>query len=222
MRPLLLAVATRFSEKEAAHAFKFLISLGVRLLIASTTRSGSVELPLAGAANAAFKEEIATARDLKHKLQGITPTDDEFYMAFEIMNVSKANLARYYLRSLEMAAKGEAEPCFMPNDDRAIINLEHILPRKPAANWPNFNDEEVAIYSRRVGNVTLLRAKENSDLRSDAFRDKKKVYKHSPFVLTSQPEKFMGGWWAWRKLLIRLKISLSKSIRAVSARPPPP
>jgi hypothetical protein len=85
-----------------------------------------------------------------------------------------------------MAAKGEAEPCFMPNDDRAVINLEHILPKKPAKNWPEFTDEEVAAYTKRIGNVALLRAKENSELKSDSFADKKEVYKDSPFVLTSQ------------------------------------
>src|ERR1700719_2126462 len=61
MRPLVLAVATRFSQKEVASAFQFLISLNVRLIIASTTRSSSVELPLAAAANDVFTGKIDQA-----------------------------------------------------------------------------------------------------------------------------------------------------------------
>lgn len=186
MRPLILSITTKFSEKEATIAFKFLISFGVRLLIAGATRSGSVEQPLAGAANGVFKEEIMTAADLKGKLAAAVPTDEEFRIEFETFTVSNARLARYYLRSLEMAAKGEAEPCFMPNDDRAIINLEHVLPKKPGKNWPEFTEEEAAAYTKRIGNVTLLRATENSDLKSDSFDDKKVVYGDSPYVLTSQ------------------------------------
>jgi hypothetical protein len=106
MRPLLLAVAAKFSPKEAAFAFQFLISLGVRLLIASTTRSGSVEVPITTAANEIFINKIEHAATLQRRLSEITPVDDEFKMAFEDARVSKAQLARYYLRSLEMAAKG--------------------------------------------------------------------------------------------------------------------
>ena len=43
MRPLILAVAHKMDRREAAGTFKFLIALGVRLIIESSTRSGSVE-----------------------------------------------------------------------------------------------------------------------------------------------------------------------------------
>lgn len=186
MRPLILACAARLSQKEVAQAFQFLISLGVRLLIASTTRSGSVELPLAAAANEVFKGTIEDAAMLRRRLTDITPNNDEFRLAFETARVSKAQLARYYLRSLEMAAKGETQPWFMPTDDRSVINLEHILPKKPEGNWPSFAEDEVGLYANRLGNQALLRASDNSDLKSSSFADKKKVYGGSPYVLTSQ------------------------------------
>jgi hypothetical protein len=129
---------------------------------------------------------LETANALRKRLANITPVDDEFKMAFESTRVSKAQLARYYLRSLEMAAKGESEPWFMPTDDRSVINLEHVLPKKPDGNWAQFTDDEVALYTNRIGNQALLRASDNSDLKSTAFPDKKKIYGQSPYVLTSQ------------------------------------
>ena len=186
MRALLLAVAAKFPPNESAQTFQFLVSLGVRLLIASSTRSGSVELPLAGAANEIFAEKIVTTSDLKTRLTDITPTDDEFKAAFEVAKVSKAQLARYYLRSLEMAAKEEAEPWFMPTQDRSIINLEHVLPKKSEGNWPQFTDDVAGMYVNRLGNQVLMRASDNSDLRSATFSEKRDVYTQSPYLLTSQ------------------------------------
>jgi hypothetical protein len=189
MRPLMLAVSSRFNPKEAADAFRMFITWGVRLLIAASTRSDSVAEPIALAANQVFIGDIETAVALKKKLNKIIPVDEQFCQAFEVATVSKAALARYYLRSLEMAAKDEATPWFLPNDDRQTINLEHILPEKVDGNWPDFDQEKARVYAKRIGNLALLLAKSNSDLKSADFRTKKDVYKDSPYELTRQVSK---------------------------------
>jgi hypothetical protein len=84
-----------------------------------------------------------------------------------------------------MTAKAEPEPWHIPNDDKNIINLEHVLPEKPMGNWPKFESDMVKLYWRRIGNLALLRVSENSGLKSDAFTVKAKVYKEAPYVLTS-------------------------------------
>lgn len=186
MRPLLLALTAKMSQKETAGSFQFLLSLGVRLLIAATTRSGSIEELLAKAANQVYEGKIETAAQLMGELAAITPPDPAFRDAFEIARVSNSRFARYYLRSLELTAKGEAEPWFLPTDDGSIINLEHILPKKPEGNWPTFTDEDVRGYSNRLGNLVLMRASDNSAARSDPFANKRTAYADSPYVLTSQ------------------------------------
>ena len=193
MRALLLAVAEKFTPNESAKTFQFLISLGVRLLIASSTRSGSVEMPLATAANDIFTANIGTTADLKKQLSNITPTNEEFRLAFETARVSKAQLARYYLRCLEMAANQDPEPWFIPMKDTSIINLEHILPKKPEEYWPQFSEDEVAMYSNRLGNQALMQASGNSLLKSSEFPKKKDVYKDSPYILTRE----IANWNDW-------------------------
>ena len=190
MRALLLAVTAKLSPGELEQTFPLLVSLGVRLLIASSTRSGSVELPLADAANDVYTGKIATAYELRKQLNGATPTDEEFRSAFESARVSKGPLARYYLRALEEAAQGEAEPWFIPTKDPDVINLEHILPKKPEGNWPEFSDDEAAMYTNRLGNQALMRASDNSTLGSEGFSEKKEIYKNSPYRLTSQIAEF--------------------------------
>ena len=184
MRPLILAIATKMDRKKAAEAFQYLLSLGVRLLIASTTRSASVELPLATAAYDVFDGGITDVSKLKEVLSHITPSDGEFREATATTRVANAKLARYYLRSMEMTANNESEPWFVPTQDPSVINLEHILPKKPEGNWPQFMADEAATYVNRLGNQVLLKAKDNSGLRSAPFASKQAVYTNSPYALT--------------------------------------
>jgi hypothetical protein len=186
LRPLLLGIAHKFDKRDATTAFAFSVSLAVRLMIASSTRTGTVEEGLADAAHEIFDGTISGTHGLKTKLRGLTPTDGQFRAAFEVATVSNRKLARYYLRSLEFTAKGQSEPWHIPNDDQSIINLEHVLPERPIGIWPQFNDDEVKIYRNRIGNLALLRASENSDLKSDDFTTKSAVYRNCPYELTSQ------------------------------------
>ncbi len=193
LRPLVLAVAAKFRPREAVLAFEFLIAVGVRLLIASSTRSGSVETPLANAAKAVYAGDVASARALRKALAGLTPSDREFAGAFAVARVANSRMARYYLRSLELAATGEKAPWYVPQHDPAVINLEHVLPRKPNGNWPAFSDDEVRQKVNRLGNLTLMRAVDNADLKSASFAEKKRVYESSPYTLTSE----IVGFDAW-------------------------
>ncbi|MGE0199977.1 MAG: DUF262 domain-containing protein [Candidatus Melainabacteria bacterium] len=187
VRPLMLAVAHSFSEQEAEKAFKYLISCTIRLLIASSSpTSGSIETSISTAAHKIREEEIKCTDDLKKALYNVIPGDEQFRQKFEIATFSTVKLARYYLRSLEMAAKGESEPWMIPNNDPQSITLEHVLPKKPQDNWPQFTEDEVRSNVRRLGNMVLLRASLNSSLKSSAFADKKQQFSQSPYLTTKQ------------------------------------
>lgn len=193
LRPVMLAVASKFSPQQTTDAFQAFISWAVRLLVASGTRSESIIEPIATAAHKVYTGKINDLKRLKQELLEVIPTDEQFRMAFETATVSKSALARYYLRSLEMAAKGESTPWFLPLDDKEVINLEHVLPEKPMDNWPKVDENTVRLYAKRIGNLALLQAKRNSDLRSTDFKTKKAVYKETPYVLTSDIAK-LPGW----------------------------
>ena len=204
LRPLMLAIAHKLPDKEAEKTFQFCVSLGVRLMLASSTRTGSVEEGLAEGAHKIFKEEVKTAAALRAMLKGLTPTDGPFAAAFETATLSNRKLARYYLRSMELAAKGEPEPWHIPNDDKSAINLEHVLPEKPEGNWPQYTDEQVKLYYKRIGNLCLMRASENSAAKSAAFSIKKPIIGKSPYVLTKQIADAVE--WTWEDIGARQKI----------------
>jgi Protein of unknown function DUF262/Protein of unknown function (DUF1524) len=186
LRALILAVAAKFGKKRAADSFEFLVSLGVRLLLASSTRSGSVETPLAEAAQEVYAGEISTVKQLKKRLNGITPSDRQFRSAFEIAKVSNSKQARYYLRSLESVANRDNAPWFVPVDDPDVINLEHVLPRKPEGNWPSFSEDDHRAKATRIGNLVLMKYTDNSAANSDSFADKKTIYAEASYELTKK------------------------------------
>lgn len=185
LRALLLAIGTTFKPKELTIAFRFLVSLAVRLLITASTRTGSLESSSARAAHEVYTGAITDTKQLKAALKSATPSNEDFERAFASAKVSKAQLARYYLRCLETAAKGDPEPWFLPTSDPDIINLEHVLPRKPEGNWPEFTSDEVPIYVTRLGNQALMKKSDNSTAKSDPFSAKSPIYQASPYSLTS-------------------------------------
>jgi hypothetical protein len=150
----------------------------------------SVEQAIARVAKGVSDVNITTADELLQNMGNVIPKDPQFRESFRNHTVSQSNLARYYLRSLEMMAKEESEPYFIPNDDRTVINLEHIFPEKPGDNYPQFPQELASFYFKRIGNLALLNAKQNSDLRSSKFEEKKEAYKYSPYELTRQVSKY--------------------------------
>ncbi len=151
-----------------------------------------MEEALATAANLVYIGTIKNASELKDKLSDTVPGDRQFQDAFKTAKVSNQRLARYYLRSLEMRAKGEREPWFVPQEDHVIINLEHVLPRKPGGNWPSFKAEEASAYVSRLGNLVLLRASNNTGLGNNTFPAKRPTYAASPYILTNMIAK--GNW----------------------------
>jgi hypothetical protein len=184
-RPVLLSIAKKFEPNTAAKAFEQLVSYGVRMIIASSTRSGSIEIACGKAAKAVYDGEITTSEGLRQSLATIIPNNEQFKQAFSTATVSQAKFARYYLRCLELAAKDEPDPWLIPNDDADAINLEHVLPHKPMGNWGKFSEDDVKAYSKRIGNMALLKAKANSDLRSVGFEIKKSALKASPYATTA-------------------------------------
>lgn len=186
LRPLVISIARTFSAQEANKAFQYLVSLSVRLLIASTTRSGTIEETIAAAALDVFNKEIVNTKGLRSKLSRIAPDDKPFRDSFAIATISKADYARYYLRKLENAVVRESEPWTTYNEDSTQITLEHILPKSAEyEHWPTFEPDTASRWARRIGNLCLLQKTTNSNARSDSFSSKRSIYKDSPYFWTN-------------------------------------
>ena len=188
-RPLLIAILEIWKERpeEVKKALKLIVSWSVRNLITGTIGSGTLEKEFSKQAKFINEGRINNARELLNAIKDLIPTDEQFLKAFEIATVSKAYIARYYLRKLEQAYRTtrELEPIRNPEK----VNLEHILPENPTdlqKDWSSFDESLHKTYYRRIGNLTLLDKKMNSNVGNGPFKGKKEVYKDSELVITKE------------------------------------
>ncbi len=185
IRPLILAILSEFQVKEVRRALKLLVSWGVRLLIAYSS-AGGLEKNYSDRAVQIRNKAIKTAAQLQKEMKALIPGDDDFKKFFAIARVGKGWLARYYLQALERQSRGEPEPELIPNTNEEEVNLEHVLPQNPEpGTWTGFDAESIGTYTSRLGNLTLMKNKENSLSGNEDFADKKKRYSKSDFQLTS-------------------------------------
>jgi hypothetical protein len=214
VRPLLLSVLQNFKPAEVRQALHLMVSWSVRFLIVGKLGSGPLESNYSSLAKDVREGRYTTARQLAKQMQSVVPDDHEFKQSFVAASVSKAQLARYYLRVLENQASGKEEPALVPNRDQQIVNLEHILPQNPSDNWQGFDAETAKPYVKRIGNLALLEARINVAAGNDSFSAKRTLYASSAFELTRSLSQFT----AWEPEKIHER-QLDLAARAVIAWP---
>lgn len=191
-RPLILSILKRFEKKKDIElSLKLIVTWVVRNLITGSLGGGALELEYASLAKSVYLKKITTASELRGNLKNI-PSDEVFKNKLMNITISKDKLARYYLRAIESQYKGEGNAEFVVNDDPNIVDLEHILPKKPnKTEWKNFTLQEIEDYKKRLGNLTIMSKLKNSKLKSESFEKKKKAYSESEISITKLiPEKF--------------------------------
>lgn len=117
------------------------------------------------------------------------PDDRLFKAAFAGVAIKNSQIARFYLRALQVTADGKADPDYSPSM-LSHITLEHILPTKPDAGWEHFSEEERKAYVNRLGNLALIGSRVNGKLGSKAFALKKNaLQKETDYSLTNEVGK---------------------------------
>lgn len=194
-RPLLLAILKKFKNKEEVKkALRLIVSWLVRNLITGSLGGGTLEREYANKAKKVFNEDIKNAKALKEELKKLIPDDTKFKEKFIAATVSTEKYARYYLRAIENQKKGSTSPELIVNSDPAVVNLEHILPKAPHKNWPNFNEDQVASLNKRIGNLTLMQNKLNSKQGNEPFSKKKNYFASSDLWITKMIAENYHDW----------------------------
>lgn len=176
IRPLLLAVLSKFDSKRVSTTFKNLVSAAIRYQMVGGIGGGTLERVYSETAKAVSEEKIKDPTEVIKAFTNV-PSDTAFRSAFSIASVSKQKIARFYLRELEIAVAGHNSET-IPNYDTDRVNLEHILPSTPDASWEKyFNDEEIHTYQNRLGNLAIMASKINSVIGNNSFDDKVAAYK---------------------------------------------
>lgn len=200
-RPLLLAIVKRFTPKDVEKALKLIVSWSVRNLVTGTSGTGTLEKEFSNQAKLINEGKTKSVLDFKDSISKLIPTDDSFTKQFKILTISKDYIARYYLSELEKTYHGTKELETSKNVEK--VNLEHILPERAdlKKDWNNFNEDQHKTYLKRIGNLTLMDKKMNSDEKRLPFLSKKSCYKKSDVFITKAIAK--NKEWTVGKLEIR-------------------
>ncbi len=73
------------------------------------------------------------------------------------------------------------------------VNLEHILPINPGADWVVDSDAAEAAH-RLLGNMLLMKSRLNSEMGNSSFEAKKASYAKSGYSLTKEVAVTEGDW----------------------------
>ena len=184
IRPLMLAVAKHFEPIEADLAFRSFVSWTVRFLIVGGMRGGQLEDAYGGKAQQVAQGRIKTTRELLDSLRSEIPTDAEFRSTFATARVSKHHLARYYLSAIENHIRKRIDAELVPSQEIDRVNLEHVIPLTLGENWSHIDPEMADAFTNRIGNLTLLGSRPNSESGNEPFRVKRAWYKDSQILIT--------------------------------------
>ena len=191
-KPLLLSILRNFSDAQLPKTLEKMVHWSVRIQVAGDTRTGQLSVKLKAVIDAinAQGSQVRTSKTLGRKLlsESLVPNNKVFTEAFSQITPRIA-LARYYLIKLENmkrqeeGGKGEMVPDDSPNE----VSLEHILPLtiSDQADWPAFTAEQASEYHGRLGNMTILQAKDNSKIGNLSFANKKPFLAASEITITS-------------------------------------
>jgi hypothetical protein len=214
VRPLMLSIMAAFSDAQIKKALSFIVSAGVRLIIAGGS-PGPVEAALIGAAVKIRNKEIESTADLSRNLTSIVPSDSVFERSFSAARVKNPQQARYYLRALEQALVSDKPMVYVVSENEVNANLEHILPERGRdQGWSHIPTEKANELCRRVGNLLLLDPKVNAKINSKHFSEKVKAYKGSENTRLAKKlaEKYENSEWGeeqineWQAFLAKLAV----------------
>jgi len=135
-----------------------------------------------------------TVHSVLHALTDIYPGDKQFKAAFSekelrTTNTRNRKIVRYVLFRIEKQLSGQAY-----DFESATYNLEHILPENPAEDWAHIEEQKQDRLIYRLGNMTLLGAKENRQLGNTDYASKCEVYAKSDFQISRAIAKHYHEW----------------------------
>lgn len=186
-RPLLLAALRRLPRSDVQRLLKLVVNWSVRWLIVGGGSAGTTESLYAETAKKVTAGSIRDVGTIVAAFDPRVPNDTVFQSTFETCLVRNKWQARYYLRTLERAHDGVADPEFVPNLDVTAVNLEHVLPQRPDPGWfTAFTHDQADAMVYRLGNLCLLRSRLNSAIANAVFNVKQPHLAGSQYALTRE------------------------------------
>lgn len=177
--PLLLnAIQVFDSPKNVTSVFRTVVNFSFRYFIIGNQSPGNLERETNKIAHGIRTGMLSSAKEVADAFRGINP-DSTFRSDFSLATLTKARskIARYMLGKLNNYLARQASGEEIVNPDAKQVNLEHVLPQSIPGAWTTHfsKSADPADYVYRIGNLTLLNRKINSNAGDQSFSDKRDI-----------------------------------------------
>jgi Protein of unknown function (DUF1524) len=133
--PVILSGLKRFSVSEMQKLLWLLEVVIVRFLLVTGGNTGRFESACAKLAQSIYDGQVKTASAAFIEMKDVYPSDPEFESAFALKSERTNQKAQYFLKALEKEEQRLAKGKMAGEWEPSILTVEHILPKKPGADW---------------------------------------------------------------------------------------
>ena len=191
---LLLAARRKFGDRDFTTLLRAIVVISFRYNIIGASSPNEQEKIYNSAAEQISQGKITTLQALWSRLKPIYVADDRFKADFAEKSIrttdSRNNrIVRFILCELERKLSNHAHDFF--NDS---FNVEHVLPQNAPDDWGGFTHDENLALTYRLGNMTLLNAKDNRKMGNRTYEEKRPFYENSEFELTRSLARDNSQW----------------------------
>jgi len=194
LNSLLLAGYRNLLPHEFTQLLKACSIISFRYNVIGRMNPGDQEKIYNSVAEKISNNKLIDVKDIINALRSVYPNDEQFKTAFAQKQLSTTQsrnkrILRYILFSIESQISNKDYDL-----DSEKYNIEHILPENPEDNWEQFDDTDFHQSLFRLGNMTILTKKANSQAANQDFNNKKSIYFDSDFGITKKIGEENSEW----------------------------
>jgi len=194
---LLLACFEKLSptnRKEFSRILNTIAIISFRYNVICSLQSHDQERVYSEVAQKVSSGQYSDNKTIQQALKSIYPEDKQFQAAFaekELRTPNSRNkkVVRYILFKLERQLSG-AELDF----ESDLYGIEHILPESPDATWSHIPEGKQDALIYRLGNMTILERKLNSQAANNDFAKKSTIFNNSGLKITKDITTHYQTW----------------------------
>ncbi|MCI2918764.1 DUF262 domain-containing protein [Staphylococcus hominis] len=214
-RPVILAMCLKnYSLEKVNSILKICLTIQIRNIFFARQKANTLESFYPELAKKIIQSNTHIYDEILTQLNTKIISDEETIISIKnrIIKTSKENeIIRFILKDIY---DYENDKEITINNDIQYVNLEHILPQNPKKNsdWHknfSYDNETLKKYTYKLGNLTLILGRRNTDLGNKEFNEKKDLLKDSNIIQNVELSKQKK--WTQKEIDSRTEI-LSKQI----------
>lgn len=214
VHPIILSGFSKFEPTEFERLLKMLEVLIARYQLFGERRTGRLELSCSELSHQIYEGKVTSATSAFNLIKDLYISDEEFKIDFISNREKNSKKIRYVLAVLEAEKRRrEGKELKIEYDAIDSLTLEHILPKRPSADWSKLlaTDPSIIDLIYSYGNMCLLTSG-NRALGNRTFDVKKDAYDRCDWLLT----KTVTDYKDWNKASIENRLTHLSNL-AISA-----